>query len=129
MNTRHRFLLAAGLVVLAGVASVLAAPALPERMVYHWNAAGEPDGTMAKGPMLALLPALSAALLLLFAVLPRIDPLGENVAAFRAAYDWFVVLLTGYLLVLHVGIVAFNLGYRFDVTAFVVAGAGLSYYV
>ena len=130
MNTRQRFLLAAGLVALSGAASVVAAPALPERMVSHWNAAGEPDATMAKGAVLVLVPGLSALLLGLFAVLPRIDPLGENVDEFRTYYDWFVVLFAAYMLALHVGIVAFNLGYRFDFTAFVLVGvAGLFYYV
>ena len=130
MNTRGRFLVAAGLVALSAVASVLAAPALPEQVVSHWNAAGEPDGTMGKAAALALIPALGAVLVGLFAVLPRIDPLGENVAEFRAYYDWFVVLFSAYLLVLHLGIVAFNLGYRFDFTAFVLLGvAGLFYYV
>ena len=130
VNTRHRFLLAAGLVALSAVASVLAAPALPDQVVSHWNAAGEPDGTMAKSAALALLPALAAVLLGLFAILPRIDPLGENVADFRAYYDWFVVLLSAFVFVLHVGIIAYNLGYRFDFTAFVLLGvAGLLYYV
>ena len=130
MNTRQRFLLAAGFVALSGVVSVVAAPALPERMVSHWNAAGEPDATMAKGTVLVLLPVVSAALVGLFTVLPRVDPLGENVAEFRAYYDWFVVAFAAYLLVLHAGIVAFNLGYRFDFTALVLVGvAGLLYYV
>lgn len=129
MNTRQRFALAAGFVALTAVASALAAPALPERVVSHWNAAGEPDATMAKGVALVLLPGLAAGLLVLLALLPRIDPLGENVAEFRAYYDWFAVLLSAFLFLLHVGVVAFNLGYRFDVAALVLVGvAGLLYY-
>jgi uncharacterized membrane protein len=130
MNTTRRFGLAAAFVALAGVASVLAAPDLPERVVTHWNAAGDPDGTMPRTLALAFLPALSAALVALFAVLPRVDPLGENVAAFRATYDWFVVLLAGFLLFVHAGVLAFNLGYEFDFLLLVLAGvAGLFYAV
>lgn len=128
MDTRQRMLLAVGFVVLAGLASLLAAPALPERVVSHWNAAGEPDATMAKAVALALLPAVAAGLLVLFLLLPRIDPLGENVAEFRGYYDWFVVLLSAYLLLLHVGTIAYNLGYRFDVTAFVLLGVAVLFY-
>ncbi|WP_439027988.1 SdpI family protein [Haloarchaeobius sp. DT45] len=130
MKTSHRFTLAAGFVVAAGVASVLAAPSLPDQLATHWNAAGEPDGSMSKPLALALIPVLSAALLVLFALLPRIDPLRENVEAFRPYYDWFVVVFAAYMSVLHVGIVAFNLGYEFDFTLLVLAAlAGLFYYV
>lgn len=120
MNTRSRFALAAVFVALSAVVSVLAAPELPDQVITHWNAAGQPDGTMSKLPALALMPALSAILLLVFAVVPRIDPLRNNLAAFRSYYDWFIVLFTAFLFALHTGIVAFNLGYEFDFTLLIV---------
>jgi uncharacterized membrane protein len=130
MNSTHRFGIAVALIALSAVLSVLAAPDLPERLATHWNAAGEPDGTMSKGVALAFLPALAALLLVLFAVIPRIDPLGENITEFRPLYDWFVVVFTGFLAAVHAGIVAFNLGYEFDFTLFVLAGiAFLFYYI
>jgi len=129
MNTSQRLSIASVFVALAAAVSVLAAPALPDPMVTHWNAVGDPDGTLSKALGLWLVPVVSLLMVLLFALLPRIDPLGENVAAFRPYYDWFVVVLTAYLFVVHAGIVAFNLGYRFDFTALVLAGAaGLLYY-
>jgi uncharacterized membrane protein len=130
MNTTHRFGVAAALVAVSALVSVLAAPSLPDTLVTHWNAAGEPDGTMAKTTALALIPGLSAVLVALFAVLPRLDPLGENVADFRASYDWFVVLFAAFMTVVHGGVVAFNLGNEFDFTLLIlVAVAGLFYYV
>jgi len=130
MNASERLSIAATFVAFAAVVSILAAPELPDPMVTHWNAAGDPDGTLPKALGLWLFPVVVSVLLLLFALLPRVDPLGENVAAFRSSYDWFVVVLTAYLFVLHAGVVAFNLGYRFDFTALVLAGAAaLLYYV
>lgn len=130
MDTRQRFGLAGAAVALSAVAGLLAAPALPDQMVVHWNAGGDPDGTTAKAAALALVPALAAGLLGLFAVLPRVDPKAESVASFRAYYDWFVVAFTAFLALVHVGIVAFNLGYGFEFTALLVVGlAGLSYAV
>ncbi|WP_254763200.1 SdpI family protein [Natrinema marinum] len=128
MNTSHRLALAGGFVVLAGLASVLAAPDLPDRLVTHWNAAGEPNGTMSKSLGLAFVPALSGALVVLLALVPRIDPLGENVATFRPAYDWFVVAFAGFMFVLHVGILAFNLGYAFDFTLLVLGAVAVLFY-
>ena len=130
MNSRRRFLIAAAVVVISGVISVLAAPELPARMATHWNAAGQPDGTMSKPAALALFPAISAVLLVVFAVIPRIGPLRENIVSFRPVYDWFVVVFVVFMAVIHGGVIAFNLGYEFDFTLLVLAAvAGLFYYV
>ncbi|WP_440991986.1 SdpI family protein [Haloarchaeobius baliensis] len=130
MNTRQRFVIAAAFVALSAVVSLLAAPELPDQLVTNWGPGGEPNGTMGQTAALALVPGLGAVLLGLFALVPRIDPLRENIASFRRYYDWFVVVFAAYLAVLHTGIVAFNLGYAFDMTLFVLAGvAGLFYYL
>jgi uncharacterized membrane protein len=72
---------------------------------------------------------LTAGILVVFAVIPRIDPLRENIAEFRPYYDWFVVVFAAYMFLVHVGVIAFNLGYEFDFTLFILVGvAGLFYY-
>lgn len=130
LTTRARFGLAALFAVLAGVAGVLAAPDLPAELVTQWDAGGEPNGTLAKGPALVLVPALTLGLVGLFAVLPRLDPLGENIESFRAQYDWFAVVFAAYLSAIHLAVIAFNLGYEFDFTLVVLAGmAALFYYI
>lgn len=129
LTTRTRFGLAAGFVVLGAVASLLTAPDLPAKLVTNWDGTGEPNGTLPKTTALALLPALSAGLLGLFVILPRIDPLGENVESFRRYYDWFVVVFSAYLFGVHAGIIVFNLGYEFDFVLIILAGvAALLYY-
>ena len=129
MHTRARFGLAGALVAASAAAGIVTAPDLPAEMASHWNAAGEPDDTLPKLVVLGLLPGLSALLLGLLAVLPQIDPLGENVESFRATYDWFAVALAGTLSAVHVGGVAYNLGYRCPFLSLVfVAVAGLLYY-
>lgn len=129
MNTRGRFGVAGALVVLMALLSAVAAPELPAEMASHWNAAGEPDGTLPKTAALALLPGLAAVLLGLLAAFPAADPLGENIESFRAAYDWFVVVFVAVLATVHVGIVAYNLGYRFPFVSLVlVCVAVLLYY-
>ncbi|MFB6104838.1 MAG: SdpI family protein [Halobacteriaceae archaeon] len=130
MNSGQRFGVAAALVVLGAVVSVLAAPDLPAEIVTRWSAAGEPVATMDKMVGLAIVPALTAVLLAVFWVIPRIDPLRENIAEFRGYYDWFVILFALFMTALQIGIVAYNLGYTFDFTVFVlVAVAALFYYL
>lgn len=128
MKSAYRFTLAAGLVAGSGAVSVLAAPDLPEQMATHWNAADDPDGTMSKPFALSLIPTLTAVLLGMFAVVPRIDPLGENIEEFRPLYDWFVVGFTTFMTILHGGIVAFNLGYEFDFVLLVLAAVAVLFY-
>jgi uncharacterized membrane protein len=129
MESRHRFTLAVGFVVLSGVVSFLAAPSLPADLVTNWNAAGEPNGSMPKLLAIWLFPVLTAGILVVFAVIPRIDPLRENIAEFRPYYDWFVVVFAAYMFLVHAGIIAFNLGYEFDFTILILLGvAGLFYY-
>ena len=129
MNSRQRFAVALGFVLLSVAVSVIAGPSLPEQLVANWDAGGEPNGTLSKALGLWLFPGLTAILIAVFAILPRIDPLRENIASFRPYYDWFVVIFAAYMAVLHAGIVAFNLGYEFDFVLLVlIAAAGLLYY-
>ncbi|ELZ44263.1 hypothetical protein C464_15560 [Halorubrum coriense DSM 10284] len=128
LSTRLRFGVAALLVAAAGAASLAVAPDLPEQMVTRWNAAGEPTGTLSRTAGMWLVPGLAAGLVGLFALLPRIDPLGENIAGFRVHYDRFVVVVTAFLAALHLAVLAVNLGYAVDVTTVAVAGAAALFY-
>jgi len=46
-------------------------PAAPDRVVSHWNAAGQADGHMSKFWGLFLIPIILTGFVALFAVLPR----------------------------------------------------------
>ncbi|WP_123624643.1 SdpI family protein [Halorubrum sp. CSM-61] len=128
MRSVQRLSAAAGIVLIAAALSAVAAPSIPERAVTTWDAAGRPAGTLPRAVAVWLPPALMAGLVLLLAALPRVDPLRENVAAFRPTYDWFVVALTAFLFVVHAGILAFNLGYEFPFTSLLVAAVSLLVY-
>lgn len=111
--------------ILAGVlAGVAAWPELPATMEIHWTAAGEADGTTSRAVGVLGIPVLAALLLGLFAVLPTIDPLGENVEAFRGYYDGFVLVLVAFLLGVHGVILAANLGIDVPMVLVVMIGTG-----
>lgn len=114
MNTRRSYLLGLTLIAASAVASALAYPTMPERMAVHWNAAGAADDRMARPLALALLPAVSALVLGVFAAIPRIDPLGENVATFRETFDRFAIVVLGLLTYAHLLVLAWNARYRFE---------------
>jgi len=110
MRSIHRYGLGLAFVATASVASLLAAPDLPQEVVTHWNAAGEPNGYAPRWVAMSLLPAIGAALLGLFAVIPRIDPLGENIREFRAVYEWLAVGTVALLSYVHGVMLLVNVG-------------------
>ena len=64
--------------ILTVLVSLAAYPALPDQIITHWNAAGEPDGSMGKLAGTGLVPLIMVALAGLLLFLPRIDPLRKN---------------------------------------------------
>lgn len=125
--TRRPYLVAGALIAATVIGSALATPLLPLRMVVLWGADGTPRGRLLRPFALLVLPGLAAVVLGLFAVLPRIDPLGANVAEFRRAYDGFAVLIVLFLLVLHVGVLAWNAGVEYRFVQLVAATVGVLY--
>ncbi|WP_276300921.1 SdpI family protein [Halorussus lipolyticus] len=128
MNLRRSYLVGIVLVALSAVLSALAYPEMPAEMATRWGASGEVNGQTPKLVALSLLPGLSALLLGAFAVLPRIDPLGENVAQFREQYDTFVVLMLAFLAYLNLVVVAANAGYEFEIAQALAPAIGTLYY-
>jgi uncharacterized membrane protein len=114
MSPTRRTLAGLGIVAVTALASLFVYPDLPAEMAIHFDAAGQPDDYLAKPLAVALLPALALALLGLFAVVPRIDPLGENFAEFERYYDLAVVLTVAILAYVHALVLGYNLGYQFE---------------
>lgn len=87
----------AGVFVLTLLMAVYAWVVLPPeaQVPIHWNAAGEIDGYASKTVGLLLIPLLTLFLAGLFAVVPRIDPRGDNILRSWEAYRiiWIGMLL------------------------------------
>lgn len=128
MKGRNAYLTAVALVVVSFVLSAYYYPRMPDQIASHWNASGNVDGTMPKLWGLFLLPTMTAGLLVLFAAIPRIDPLRENIADFREYYDLFVLLFVAFMLYVHVLTILWNLGYRFDFTMVLSPAIGVLFY-
>ncbi|OPX65350.1 MULTISPECIES: DUF1648 domain-containing protein [unclassified Methanoregula] len=87
-----------GGLILTFLISLAAYPVFPDQIISHWNAAGEPDGTMEKPAGIGLVPLITAALAALLLCLPRIDPPRKNYAAFRDWYDGFILAFVLFML-------------------------------
>lgn len=104
-------------------------PQMPDRVASHWNASGEADGYTSKFWGLFLVPIISAAIATLLFIIPKVDPLKENVKKFRKYFDVFIVLFLLFLFYLHMLTIFWNLGARFDfIFALIPAFTALFYY-
>ncbi len=103
-------------------------PQMPETMASHWNAAGEVDGYMSKFAALFMMPAMALVLFGLFLIVPKIDPLKNNIAKFRRYFDIFILLFEIFLLYIYLLTIAWSLGWRFDMTAAMMPALAVLFY-
>lgn len=91
-------------------------PQLPDMVPSHWNARGEVDAYMPKLLGLFLMPVVLIFLFLLFAAIPKIDPLKENIRKFMKYYEGFVVLIVAFIFYVHLLTISWSLGIEFNMT-------------
>lgn len=96
-----------------------------ERIASHWNAQGEIDGYMSKFWGLFLFPMLFIVLYVLFAIIPKIDPLKKNIDKFRKEYDYFVLGFFIYMFYIFVLTILANLDHKFNMTMMIVPAISL----
>lgn len=107
------------LVLFSFVLGIWAYPQLPAMVAGHWNAAGVVDGYLPKFWGVFFLPVILLGLWALFTLLPNIDPLKENVVAFRKDYNIVVLMILLVLVSLFKFTLLWNLGYHFPITLIV----------
>ena len=103
---------------------------MPNQMASHWNIRSEVDSYMPKSWALFLMPIISVGILVSFILIPKIDPLKNNIKKFRKHFDGFILLIVLYLLYIHCLTLIWNMGVRFNMgQAMVPAMAVLFYYI
>jgi uncharacterized membrane protein len=108
--------------------SLYLSPCFPEKVASHWNIAGQVDGYLPKFWGLFLMPLLSLALFLLFILIPKIDPLKENIEKFRKYYNGFIVLIMLFFFCLYILTIAWNIGLRFNMGQSLVPAFAILFY-
>ncbi|KKG09577.1 hypothetical protein EO98_04195 [Methanosarcina sp. 2.H.T.1A.6] len=117
-----------GLVLLSFILSIYFYPQVPEQMATHWNSQGEVDGYMSKLWGLFFMPLVITGLVIMFLVIPRIDPLKENIAKFRKYYDGFIAIMVLFMVAVHLQILLWNTGIQISPNAVIPVGIGLLFY-
>jgi uncharacterized membrane protein len=106
-----RFAIIAGLIITFTL-TIAMYPTVPDRVVSHWNAAGQADGYSSKFWGLFLIPLIMVGFVALLTVLPRIDPYKKNYEKFRDWYEGFILLFVLFMLAIQVQIILWSTGYQ-----------------
>lgn len=117
-----------GIILISFAIGIYYYPQMPEKLASHWNAQGQVNGYMSKFWGLFLMPIISVGMLLLFILIPRIDPLKSNIQQFRKYFDGFVVLIMVFLFYLYILTIFWNSGYTFNMITFLSPAFAILFY-
>jgi len=111
MSTRNTILIALVLILAATVIGSLLWGRLPDPMASHWNVNDQVDGYISRLWGVLMMPVMSLAMLVLFLLIPSMDPLKANIDRFRPAFNLFIVLIILFLTYLWALTIWWNLGH------------------
>jgi uncharacterized membrane protein len=103
-------------------------PQMPEEIASHWNAQGQVNGYMPKLWGLFFMPVISLIMLAFFILIPKIDPLKENIKKFRKYFDIFVIIIILFLFYIYLLTILWNLGIRFEITQLIIPPIGILFF-
>jgi uncharacterized membrane protein len=118
------------LIVIAAcfITGILVYPVLPLTLISHWNAHGQPNGSMGRAVGTFLLPTLMLLVLGLWAVLPPLDPL-QGIKRFRYIYDFFFFLLIAFLAYTYALMLGANFGWQYSLLPALIPALALLFFI
>jgi uncharacterized membrane protein len=112
MTTKNTLIISIILIAIAISAGAILWNRLPDQMASHWDINDQVNGTMPKFWGVSLMPLITLGMLVLFLIVPSIDPLKANIAKFRESFNLFIVLIIAFMLYIHGLTLAWSLGYQ-----------------
>jgi uncharacterized membrane protein len=129
MSTRNTIISVSIMIVLATLVGIALWPRLPDPMASHWDANDQVNGYLSKFWGVFLMPLMTAGLVLFFLAIPKIDPLKANIAAFRNAFNLFIVLFVGFMTYIYFLTLVWNLGYTgFNMSSAMLPALGVLFF-
>lgn len=125
MKTKTTLIISLLIIALVFVSGWLVYSQMPGPMITHWNAQGQPDGYSSKTTAMVLMPLMMLFTSALLFGVPLIDPLRKNIESFRGIYNQTILVVNGFLLVVHVVSLAWNMGWRININVVMLVAVGL----
>ena len=128
MQTKLAITIMLALIILSTLGGILLMPQLPPQMASHWNAADQVDGTMSRFWGVFLMPLITLFMMVLFLIIPTIDPMAENIKRFRGTFNTFIVLTVGFMVYIYWLTLLYNLGYSFALSQLMLPALGVLFF-
>ncbi|HSB02278.1 MAG TPA: SdpI family protein [Anaerolineales bacterium] len=126
MSTRTTTIIVLLMLLAATLAGLLLWNRLPQEMASHWDINDQVNGSMSRFWGIFLMPLITLGMLVLFLVVPSIDPLRANIAQFREVFNLFIVLIVAFMIYIYGLTLAWNLGYtNFNMSRAMLPAVGL----
>lgn len=125
---RKTLFIALAIIAAAVLAGICLYPKAPQEMASHWNSQGQVNGYLPKFWGLFLMPIISLVMFLFFAIIPKMDPLKENIQKFRKYFDSFIILMIVFMMYAHALTLFWNFGFRFDMGQMLIPALGILFY-
>ena len=119
-----KFYVAVLVIVFSFILSIYLYPRLPEMIASHWDLNGNVNGYMNKFWGVFMLPIVLTGILILFSLIPKIDPLRKNIEKFRKYFDRFILMIVFFMSYVYILTIAWNLGYRFNMNLMMAPAIG-----
>lgn len=111
MSTRTTLITVSVLIIVATLAGILLWNQFPDQMASHWGVDDQVNGYISRFWGVFLMPVVTISMLLMFLVIPSIDPLKANIAQFREYFNTFIALIVAFMIYIHGLTLVWNLGY------------------
>lgn len=103
-----------GIIALCLIAGAYLYPFFPERVASHWNSLGEVNGYMNRFMGVFLLPMIMCFIFVVYLVIPKIEPMKDNLESFDSYYNSFWVTMALFLAYVYALTLYWNLGHVFN---------------
>ncbi|MEO0097752.1 MAG: DUF1648 domain-containing protein [candidate division WOR-3 bacterium] len=100
-------------------------PKMPEKIASHWNQYGEVDGYSNKFWGIFLIPFILLLMFLLYLLIPKIDPLKNNIIKFINYYDTFFLIFFIFLIAVYLFMLLWNINIKINPNRFFPIGLGI----
>jgi len=124
MKTRTTLIIVTAISIILALAGFLLQGQMQTPYAVHWNAAGEADGYGGAFTALYLIPVMLLGISVILLGLPRLDPMRTARMNFGLV-NVIALVFALYMAYIHALTLAWNMGYRFNMSQTMTPGLGL----
>ena len=129
MSTKLTTTLSIIIILVAVIAGMLVYNQMPDQMASHWGPDDQVNDYMGKFWGVFMTPLLAFGMLVLFLIVPRLDPLKENIAEFRNVFNLFILMIMLFFVYIWALTIFWNLGFTsFKMSVAILPAMGLLFF-